>query len=171
MAVSSRIPGDGSGSVRGDSNRLAATLTIGEAATRSGASTKMIRYYESIGLVPAPRRSGTGYRVYAMEDVRTLSFIHRARAFGFPIERIRALVGLWQGKEPSREVKRIAMQQVEELSVRVRALQHMAAELAGLAANCPGDEGAECPILIDLAGQVPEPDIDSKGPQSHGGKA
>ena len=51
-----------------------------------------------------------------MEDVSTLSFIHRARAFGFPIERIRALVGLWQGREPSREVKRIALQQVEELS-------------------------------------------------------
>ena len=135
-----------------DHLRVPATLTIGEAAARSGASTKMIRYYESIGLIPAPRRKGTGYRVYALEDVRTLSFIHRAREFGFPIERIRVLVALWQGKEASREVKQIAMQQFEELSARIQALQQMAAKLAELAATCPDDDGAECPILIDLVG-------------------
>ncbi len=141
------------GSVPGGRGSGITALTIGDVAARSGASTKMIRYYESIHLIPAPRRSATGYRVYAMEDVRTVSFIHRARAFGFPIERIRALVGLWQGKEASREVKRIALQQVEELSARIAALRRMAAELGELAASCPGDEGPTCPILIDLAGR------------------
>ena len=136
---------------------VAASLTIGEAAARSGASTKMIRYYESIGLIPAPGRSGTGYRVYAIEDVRTLSFIHRARAFGFPIERIRALVGAWRGKQASREVKKIALRQVEELMQKIEALQHMANELSELAASCPGDEGSACPILVDIAGNGPEP--------------
>ncbi len=150
-------PDDGSAHGRPEGSSVRATLNIGEAAARSGASTKMIRYYESIGLIPAPRRSGTGYRVYAMEDVRTLFFIHRARAFGFPMERIRALVSLWQGGEPSREVKRIAMQQLDELLVRMEALQNMAAELGDLAASCPGDDQADCPILVDLAGQEPGP--------------
>jgi MerR family copper efflux transcriptional regulator len=154
MESTSDLQRDGAHSVRGAPDGLyaAAALTIGEAAARSGASPKMIRYYESIGLMPAPRRKGTGYRVYSFKDVRMLSFIRRAREFGFPIDRIRALLGLWQDKEASREVKRIALQQVEELSVRIQALQHMAAELGDLAASCPGDAGTECPILIDLAG-------------------
>jgi MerR family copper efflux transcriptional regulator len=152
----------GSGRGGPDGVRVTATLTIGEAAARSGASTKMIRSYESIGLVPAPLRKGTGYRVYALEDVRILSFIHRARAFGFPIERIRALVCLWQGKEASREVKAIAMQQVEDLSVRIQALQHIAAALVDLAARCPGDGASECPTLSDLAGNDLQSEADGE---------
>jgi MerR family copper efflux transcriptional regulator len=127
------------------------SMNIGQAAKASGVSAKMIRYYEAIGLIPPARRTEAGYRVYTDADVNTLRFIHRAREFGFPIERIRHLVDLWQGGKPSREVKRIALAQVAELDRKIAELSAMRDALRHLAEACRGDHRPECPILRDLA--------------------
>ncbi len=127
-------------------------MNIGEASKASGISAKMIRYYESIGLVRTAERSASGYRRYTASDVNTLRFIHRARGFGFSIERIRVLVGLWRGGRPSREVKRIATEHVAELRARIAGLAVMADALEELAEHCRGDHRPECPILRDLEG-------------------
>ena len=127
-------------------------MNIGQAAKASGVSAKMIRYYESIGLVPAAERTQAGYRLYTDADVNTLRFIHRAREFGFPIERIRLLVSLWQGKRPSSEVKRVATEHVTELERRFAELAAMRDALQELADACRGDHRPECPILRDLEG-------------------
>ena len=129
-------------------------MNIGQAATASGISAKMLRYYESIGLIRAPTRTGSNYRVYTAEDVRTLRFIHRARAFGFPIERIRQLVGLWQHHRPSREVKDLALAHVAELDKRIGELVAMRDALRGLAECCHGDATPDCPILHDLESEA-----------------
>src|SRR3954468_17707517 len=100
-------------------------MNIGMAASASGVSAKMIRYYESIGLIPRAGRTEAGYRVYSDADVHTLRFIHRARAFGFSIERIRLLVGMWQGAKPSRQVKRVAVEHVADLDRRIAELSTM----------------------------------------------
>lgn len=128
------------------------TLNIGQACKASGVSAKMIRYYESIGLVPAARRTPAGYRVYADADVNDLRFIHRAREFGFPIERIRLLVGLWHGGKSSREVKRIALDHVADVERKISELSAMRDALRELAERCQGDHRPECPILRDLEG-------------------
>ena len=125
-------------------------MNIGEACKASGVSAKMIRYYESIGLVPRAGRTEAGYRVYCDTDVNTLRFIHRAREFGFPIERIRLLVGLWQGRRPSGEVKPIAVEHVAELDKKIAELTTMRDALQELADTCHGDHRPECPILRDL---------------------
>jgi MerR family copper efflux transcriptional regulator len=125
-------------------------MNIGEASHSSGVSAKMIRYYESIGLIPPPARSDGGYRVYTDTDVRRLNFIHRAREFGFPVERIRVLIGLWQGGRPSREVKEIALAHVAELQDRIARLTAMAETVQELADACHGDHRPDCPILHDL---------------------
>lgn len=110
----------------------------------------MIRYYESIDLIPAASRTAAGYRVYNDTEVRTLRFIRRARDFGLPIARIKLLVGLWQGHKPSRGVKKIALEHVADLTKKIVELTAMRDALAELADACEGDHRAECPILRDF---------------------
>ncbi|GAC1346954.1 MAG: Cu(I)-responsive transcriptional regulator [Acetobacteraceae bacterium] len=130
-------------------------MNIGAAARASGVSAKMIRYYESIRLIPKAGRSESGYRRYADSDVNTLRFIHRAREFGFPIERIRLLVNLWRDQRPSREVKHIALEQLAELERKIAELNAMRDALQGLADSCDGDHRPDCPILRDFERPAP----------------
>lgn len=127
-------------------------MNIGEAATASGVSAKMIRYYESIGLVPKVVRTESGYRVYSDNDIHRLRFVRRARDLGFSVEQIGELLSLWQNDDrASADVKRVAMAHVEALQEKVRELEEMIGTLNTLAACCHGDDKPDCPILEDLA--------------------
>ncbi|MBM6595405.1 Cu(I)-responsive transcriptional regulator [Microvirga pudoricolor] len=127
-------------------------MNIGQAAEASGVSAKMIRYYESIGLIPKTVRTEAGYRVYSDNDVNTLSFVRRARDLGFSVEQISELVALWRDRDrASTDVKRIALEHVDILERKARELQEMAATLRHLAKHCHGDERPECPIIEGLA--------------------
>lgn len=131
-------------------------MNIGQAATASGVSAKMIRYYESIGLVPKTARTEAGYRVYSDSDVHTLRFIRRARDLGFSVEQIADLVSLWRDRErASKDVKEIALGHVSVLERKIRELQEMASTLKHLANNCCGDSRPHCPILEELASDEP----------------
>ena len=128
-------------------------MNIGAAAKASGVSAKMIRHYESVGLLSLANRSDAGYRLYGDKDIRTLQFIRRSRDLGFSIEEIRGLVGLWQDKtRPSREVKALAKQHLDFLDQKLEELQSMKNALAHLVQCCHGDERPDCPILENLAG-------------------
>jgi Cu(I)-responsive transcriptional regulator len=129
-------------------------MNIGEAATRSGITAKMIRYYEEIGLLPAPGRTPSGYRDYGDTDIHRLRFIRRARDFGFSMAQIGDLLALWSDrKRPSKDVKRIALAHVGELDARISHLTEMRDVLQHLAACCHGDSRPDCPILRDLEGK------------------
>jgi MerR family copper efflux transcriptional regulator len=129
------------------------TINISAAAQASGVSAKMIRHYESLGLVTGVRRSEAGYRLYDAATVHNLRFIRRARDHGFETREIAGLLQLWRNKRrSSAEVKRIALQHVAALDARIAALQSMQRTLSHLAHGCHGDERPECPILDDLAG-------------------
>jgi MerR family copper efflux transcriptional regulator len=133
-------------------------MNIGQAATASGVSAKMIRYYESIGLIPKTVRTEAGYRVYSDHDVHTLRFIRRARDLGFSVEQIADLVSLWRDRErASKDVKAIALEHVDVLERKIRELQEMASTLKHLARNCHGDTRPHCPILEELASDDPLP--------------
>jgi len=133
-------------------------MNIGEAATTSGVSVKMIRHYEAIGLLPAATRTESGYRVYRPEDVHALRFIRNARDLGFPLAEIEELLGLWRDRgRASAEVKRLAQAHVTAIDEKVKALQAMGDTLRHLAAACHGDHRPECPILEGISGQGVSP--------------
>jgi Cu(I)-responsive transcriptional regulator len=132
-------------------------LNIGDAARASGVSAKMIRYYESIGLIPAAGRTGAGYRVYTTNDVQLLRFIRRSRDLGFAVEKIEELLALWRDRSRhSADVKRLATDQINGLERKVTELQAMIDTLRHLADACCGDDRPDCPILADL-GNGPDP--------------
>lgn len=127
-------------------------MTIGQAAKSSAVSAKMIRHYESIGLLPKAQRTEAGYRLYDETDVHTLRFIQRARSLGFPLETIRTLLALWRNRRrSSAQVKDLAQRHVADLERKIAEMQAMARTLKHLAHNCHGDERPDCPILDDLA--------------------
>ncbi|KGJ02322.1 Cu(I)-responsive transcriptional regulator [Paracoccus halophilus] len=127
-------------------------MNIGKAAAASGVSAKMIRYYESIGLIPEASRTDSGYRDYSDKDVHTLRFIRRARDLGFSVEKITELLALW--RDPGRasaDVKRVALAHVEELERKARELREMSMTLQHLAENCRGNDRPDCPIIEKLS--------------------
>ncbi len=126
---------------------------IGEAAALSGVSAKMIRHYESIGLIPAAARTFAGYRLYNDSDVHRLRFIRRARALGFAMKEVGQLLGLWADRSrASAEVKQLASQHADELGARIAEMQAMQRTLEELARRCHGNDRPDCPILDDLSG-------------------
>lgn len=127
-------------------------MDIGRASRASGVSVKMMRHYESIGLLPKAARTQANYRVYGPNDVHTLRFIKRGRELGFSMEDIRELLSLWQNKSRrSASVKKIAGTHVEGLKRKIMELESMVKTLEHLAHHCHGDHRPECPILDDLA--------------------
>lgn len=129
-------------------------MNIGEAAKISGVNAKLIRHYESIGIIPKASRSDAGYRTYSETDVHILSFVRRARTLGFSMKEIKKLVGLWRNKSrASSEVKAMAVKHVVEMEQKISELQEMVKTLKHLARNCHGDQRPDCPILNDLASQ------------------
>jgi len=127
-------------------------MNIGEASSASGVSPKMVRYYESIGLLQQVRRGDNGYRLYSGDNVQTLIFIRRARRMGFSVPQIEHLVQLWQNPErTSAEVREVAQHHIQELQDKIFELEKMKQLLEGLISQCHGDDQPECPILEDLS--------------------
>lgn len=127
-------------------------MNIGEAAASSGVNAKLIRHYESIGVIPKASRSDSGYRTYTDNDVHILTFVRRARGLGFAMKEIKKLVSLWRNKSrASSEVKALALQHVAQLDQKIAELESMSKTLKQLAKSCHGDSRASCPILDKLS--------------------
>ena len=128
-------------------------MNIGSAARDSGVSAKMIRHYESLGLLRQPKRTGAGYRIYDENDIHTLRFVRRARDLGFSIKEIKDLLSLWRNRHRSSgDVRTIAQRHIAELEAKIAELQGMRRTLEDLVRHCHGDSRPACPILDDLAG-------------------
>jgi Cu(I)-responsive transcriptional regulator len=128
-------------------------MNIGQASRATGVSAKMIRYYETIGLIEPASRTESGYRVYTESDLHTLRFVRRARGLGFSVEQMQALLALWRDRDrASADVKRVALEHVAELERKAAELQQMADTLKHLARHCHGDKRPQCPIIEELSG-------------------
>ncbi|MGQ3356916.1 MAG: MerR family DNA-binding protein [Phreatobacter sp.] len=133
-------------------------MNIGQAAAASGVSAKMIRYYESILLLPAAGRRDSGYRDYGEEDVHRLSFVRRARDLGFSIEQIRSLLALWTDTGRSNaDVRAIARTHLKDMEEQARKLEAMIGTLKTLIGSCETGKRSACPIIEELGDHKPAP--------------
>ena len=130
-------------------------MKIGDAAKESGLPVKAVRYYAEIGLVSPPRQAN-GYRDYGDAELRRLSFIGRARAFGFSIDDCRRLLDLYQDADrAAADVKALAEAHLATLDRKLAELTTLRAELNAIASECGGGDGPRCPIIEHLAGPRP----------------
>lgn len=128
-------------------------MNISDVAKKTGLTSKAIRFYEQKGLVTPPLRGENGYRSYNQQHLNELTLLRQARQVGFNLEECGELVNLFN--DPARhsaDVKARTLQKVAEIERHISELQAMRTQLLTLAEACPGDEGAECPIMDNLSG-------------------
>ncbi|HTV34646.1 MAG TPA: helix-turn-helix domain-containing protein [Methylocella sp.] len=132
-------------------------LTIGDLAKRTDTKVETVRYYERIGLLPAPARTDGNYRSYDNDHLGRLSFIRRARALGFSINQVRDLLELADQRDRSCEaVDVIASQHLAEVERKIADLTALRDELADVIKRCKHNTIADCRIIEALAPHNPD---------------
>lgn len=134
---------------------MAPQLPIGALSRRTGCNIETIRYYERIGLLPAPARSEGGHRLYGLGHLKRLGFVRHARDLGFSVEAIRALLKLAEGgDQPCAEARAIASTHLAEVRAKLASLKAMEGALKQMVARC-ADGAPECPLLESLFEETP----------------
>lgn len=129
-------------------------LTRRGLALATGCNIETIRYYEKTGMLPAPPRTSTGYRIYATAHATRLRFILRARVLGYSMEDIRGLLGLDDGSAPTcAEVKVRTERHLKDVRAKIADLRRVETVLAATAARCTGADVPECAVLETLGAQ------------------
>jgi DNA-binding transcriptional MerR regulator len=136
-------------------------MKIGELARRTRTNAPTIRYYEEVGLLPAPARGDGGQRSYGDSDRRRLAFIRQCRAFGLPIEQVRSLVAITEDEDRScAEARSIAQVHLDAVRDKLAELKRLKRNLTDFIrrcdAACSGGPGPDCVILRDMAEPMPD---------------
>ena len=133
-------------------------IVIGRLAKDTGTKVETIRYYERVGLLPAPTRSEGGYRLYRVDHLKRLSFIRRARTLGFSIDEVRTLLRLAdERKRPCAEVRVVAEAHLSDVRAKIADLKAMERVLKDTVARCAEGTGSHCPMIEALYRESPEP--------------
>ncbi len=126
-------------------------LTIGDLSRRTGVKVETIRYYERIGVLPRPHRTGGGHRSYDEAELKRLGFVRRARELGFALQDVRALLALVDGGDYScAEVRDMTLHHLGAVRRRIADLRRMERVLRAMAAECVGGQVPDCPIVDAL---------------------
>lgn len=129
-------------------NRPANRITRGELARRTGVNAETIRYFERIGMIPAPGRTEGGHRIYDERHVRTLGFVRSARSLGFTPEEVRAILELGgPGRAPCAEVRDIAAHHLEQVRAKIADLLEFERLLTSTIEHCSGRAEPECAVI------------------------
>lgn len=127
-------------------------MKIGELASRAGSNPETIRYYERIGMLPAPARTDGNYRDYGLEHVARLSFIRHARALGFELPDVRALLRLSDTPDQDcQEVDAITSEHLDAVETKIAQLEALRSELRRMLHQCRGGQIADCRITDSLS--------------------
>ncbi len=130
------------------------SLTRAGLAGETGCNIETIRYYEKIGLLPTPKRTENGYRVYNWQDVKRLAFILRLRELGFTIEGTRGFLALVDDHDYTcREVHEITLAHIDDVKAKARDLRKIQKILTGMADECSRGEVPDCHVIEALYGE------------------
>jgi len=136
--------------------RASAGIAIGALSARTRCNVETIRYYERVGLLPAPARSAGGYRLYEESHAGRLAFIRRARALGFTLDQVRALLRLaGTGDGSCGEARDLAAAHLSEIRAKIADLRSMERVLKQTIAQCADGSRPDCPLIESLAGEEP----------------
>lgn len=128
------------------------TFLIGTLSKRTGVNIETIRYYERIGIMPAPPRTEGGQRVYDHGHLQRLAFIRRSRELGFSLDDIRALLKLVDGGDYTcGEVRDMTVAHIADVRKKIADLRRMERVLKDMAAKCEGGDVPQCPIVEALS--------------------
>ena len=123
-----------------------ARIAIGALSKHTGTNIETIRYYERVGLLPAPARSSGGYRLYGTGHLKRLNFIRRARILGFSIGEVRTLLQLAdERKRPCAEVRVVAEAHLKDVRAKIADLRRMERVLKATVARCAEGRRSDCP--------------------------
>ena len=126
-------------------------FSIGELSKQTGCKVETIRYYEKVGLFPAPPRTVGGHRLYGSDHAKRLSFIRRSRELGFSLDEIRALLRLADGREiDCGRVKEITLHHVQCVKEKIKDLRNLERTLTAISNECEGGIAPCCPIIEAL---------------------
>src|SRR5262245_4912810 len=126
-------------------------IAIGGLSKQTGTNIETIRYYERVGLLPAPARSAGGYRLYGTDHLKRLHFIRRARALGFSIGEVRTLLRLAdERKRPCAEVRVVADAHLKDVRAKIADLRRMERVLKATVAKCASGQRTHCPVIEAL---------------------
>lgn len=126
-------------------------FTIGALAKESAVNIETIRYYERIGVMPHPVRSPGGYRLYAPEHLKRLTFIRRGRELGFRLEELRELLRLVDGhRYTCAQVRALTLEHVADIRRKIADLKVLERAMTAVAARCSGSKVPDCPIIDAL---------------------
>ena len=126
--------------------------TIGALSKTTGVNIETIRYYERIGMVPAPPRTAGGHRLYGADHLRRLAFIRRSRELGFSLQEVRGLLGLVDGREVTCDrVRAVTLNHLGDVRRRIADLRKMERVLRAMAQTCDGGAVPDCPIIETLS--------------------
>ena len=127
-------------------------MKIGELAKATATKVETVRYYEQIGLLPAPARTAANYRSYGDDHLARLSFVRRARYLGFTLDAVRELLALADDRERSCEaVDGIASAHRADIDRKIADLSALRAELDRMIGGCRQNIIADCKIIDTLA--------------------
>ncbi|MGJ0533162.1 MerR family transcriptional regulator [Methylocystis sp.] len=126
-------------------------FSIGDLAKKSGVNIETVRYYEKIGVMPAPDRSANGYRVYGADHLKRLSFVRRSRQLGFSLYEIRGLLRLVDGHAYTcAQVRELTLDHLAEIQRKIADLKRLERVMEDMAAQCSGDRVPECAVIDAL---------------------
>lgn len=126
-------------------------ISIGDLSAWTGVNIETVRYYEKIGLLPAPGRTEGRHRLYEPAHVARLTFVRRSRELGFSLDEVRSLLKLVDGGHYAcSDVQTVTLERLEDVRKKIADLKRLEQTLSDVASRCQGGSVPDCPIVEAL---------------------